>query len=113
MTRVAGSLAKSGEVLKLVNNLMKVPQLQRTMMEMSKGEWAGMRLWGGLHARLDGAGWRFSLAAGNLGRARTCLSVCRLCRCPALLLCTPLHCLHCPLLQWSALPALPCCRLQR
>lgn len=38
MTRVAGSLQKSGEVMKLVNNLMKVPQLQRTMMEMSKGE---------------------------------------------------------------------------
>ena len=37
MTRVAGSLAKSGEVLKLVNSLMKVPQLHRTMVEMSRG----------------------------------------------------------------------------
>lgn len=37
MTRVAGSLAKSGEVMKLVNNLMKVPQLHKTMVEMSRG----------------------------------------------------------------------------
>ncbi|PRW57435.1 vacuolar sorting-associated 24-like protein 1-like [Chlorella sorokiniana] len=36
MTRVAGSLAKSGEVMKLVNNLMKVPQLHKTMVEMSR-----------------------------------------------------------------------------
>lgn len=36
MTRVAGALTNSGEVLKLVNNLMKVPQLQRTMVEMSR-----------------------------------------------------------------------------
>lgn len=49
MTRVAGSLAKSGEVLKLVNGLMKVPQLQKTMIEMSRGAagWA--------------AGWRAGL----------------------------------------------------
>ena len=38
MTRVAGSLQKSGEVMKLVNGLMKVPALQRTMMDMSRGE---------------------------------------------------------------------------
>ena len=38
MTRVAGTLQKSGEVMKLVNGLMKVPALQRTMMDMSRGE---------------------------------------------------------------------------
>ena len=37
MTRVAGALSKSGEVLKLVNSLVKVPQLQRTMVEMARG----------------------------------------------------------------------------
>jgi hypothetical protein len=43
MTRVAGALTKSGEVMKLVNNLMKVPQLQRTMVDMAKGERRGSR----------------------------------------------------------------------
>ena len=37
MTRVAGALGKSGEVMKLVNNLMRVPALQKTMVEMSRG----------------------------------------------------------------------------
>lgn len=36
MTRVAGALTKSGEVMKLVNSLMRVPQLSRTMAEMSR-----------------------------------------------------------------------------
>ncbi|PSC71154.1 vacuolar sorting-associated 24-like protein 1-like [Micractinium conductrix] len=36
MTRVAGALGKSGEVMKLVNNLMRVPALQKTMVEMSR-----------------------------------------------------------------------------
>lgn len=52
MTRVAGSLAKSGEVMKLVNNLMKVPQLHKTMVEMSRGGRAAVaccrRWWRGL-----------------------------------------------------------------
>lgn len=38
MTRVAGALTKSGEVMKLVNSLMRVPQLSRTMAEMSRGK---------------------------------------------------------------------------
>lgn len=70
MTRVAGSLAKSGEVLKLVNNLMKVPQLQRTMMEMSRGEWAGA-CWVAVHE------WRRRLAqapaSSELEAAFACL----------------------------------------
>ncbi len=41
MTRVAGALTKSGEVMKLVNSLMRVPQLSRTMAEMSRGEGVG------------------------------------------------------------------------
>jgi hypothetical protein len=40
MTRVAGALSKSGEVMKLVNNLVKVPELQRMMVGMSRGEGA-------------------------------------------------------------------------
>jgi hypothetical protein len=64
MTRVAGALTKSGEVMKLVNNLMKVPQLQRTMVEMARGgERAsnqlaaqGMRMlgWAGQHVPSQG-----------------------------------------------------------
>ncbi len=37
MAKVAGSLSKSTEVMKIVNNLMKVPELARVMQEMSKG----------------------------------------------------------------------------
>lgn len=37
MVRVAGSLQKSNDVMKLVNESMKLPELQKTMMEMSKG----------------------------------------------------------------------------
>lgn len=44
MTRVAGALTKSGEVMKLVNSLMRVPQLSRTMAEMSRGEGGGGRV---------------------------------------------------------------------
>lgn len=36
MVRVAGSLQKSNDVMKLVNESMKLPELQKTMMEMSK-----------------------------------------------------------------------------
>jgi len=38
MLRVSGSLQKSGEVMKLVNDTIKLPEMQRTMFEMSKGE---------------------------------------------------------------------------
>lgn len=37
MVRVSGSLQKSVDVMKLVNDTLKLPELQRTMMEMSKG----------------------------------------------------------------------------
>jgi hypothetical protein len=37
MLRVAGTLSKSTEVMKAVNTMIKAPELQRTMMEMSKG----------------------------------------------------------------------------
>ena len=37
MIRVAGTLGKSTEVMKGVNKLMKIPELQKSMMEMSKG----------------------------------------------------------------------------
>lgn len=36
MLRVSGSLQKSGEVMKLVNDTIKLPEMQRTMFEMSK-----------------------------------------------------------------------------
>lgn len=37
MVRVAGALQQSAKVMTIVSDLMKVPQLQQTMMEMSKG----------------------------------------------------------------------------
>ncbi|KAJ2388092.1 Charged multivesicular body protein 3 [Coemansia sp. RSA 2603] len=36
LIKVAGSLQKSTQVMKTVNQLMRIPQLQHTMMEMSK-----------------------------------------------------------------------------
>ncbi|EFJ43867.1 hypothetical protein VOLCADRAFT_102242 [Volvox carteri f. nagariensis] len=36
MLRVAGTLSKSTEVMKAVNTVIKAPELQKTMMEMSK-----------------------------------------------------------------------------
>lgn len=36
MVRVSGTLQKSGEVMKLVNDSLKLPELQKTMFEMSK-----------------------------------------------------------------------------
>jgi hypothetical protein len=41
MVKVAGTLQRSSEVMKLVNESMKLPEMQRTMMEMSKGEGGG------------------------------------------------------------------------
>jgi hypothetical protein len=38
MLRVSGTLQKSGEVMKLVNDSIKLPEMQRTMFEMSKGK---------------------------------------------------------------------------
>ena len=38
MFRVAGTLGKSTEVMKCVSKLMKIPEIQKSMMEMSKGE---------------------------------------------------------------------------
>lgn len=38
MLRVAGTLSKSTEVMKQVNTIIKAPELQKTMMEMSKGK---------------------------------------------------------------------------
>ena len=40
MLRVAGHLQKSTEVMKLVNDTMKLPEIQKSMMEMSKGNGA-------------------------------------------------------------------------
>lgn len=37
MARVSGTLQKSTDVMKLVNDTLKLPEMQRTMMEMSKG----------------------------------------------------------------------------
>jgi charged multivesicular body protein 3 len=37
MVKVAGHLQKSTEVMKMVNDTLKMPEIQRTMMEMSKG----------------------------------------------------------------------------
>ncbi|KXZ56318.1 hypothetical protein GPECTOR_1g280 [Gonium pectorale] len=37
MLRVAGTLSKSTEVMKEVNVIIKAPELQKTMMDMSKG----------------------------------------------------------------------------
>ncbi len=38
MVKVAGSIGKSTEVMKIVNNLIKVPELAKVMQEMSRGE---------------------------------------------------------------------------
>ena len=38
MVKVAGSLQRSGEVMKLVNESMKLPEMSRAVMEMAKGE---------------------------------------------------------------------------
>ena len=43
MVRVAGTLQRSTEVMKLVNESLKLPQMQRTMMEMSRGGAAALR----------------------------------------------------------------------
>ena len=37
MVKVAGNLGKSADVMKAVNGLIKVPELNRTMAEMSRG----------------------------------------------------------------------------
>lgn len=37
MLRVSGTLQKSTDVMKLVNDTIKLPEMQRTMFEMSKG----------------------------------------------------------------------------
>lgn len=37
MLRVSGTLQKSTDVMKLVNDTLKLPEMQKTMMEMSKG----------------------------------------------------------------------------
>jgi charged multivesicular body protein 3 len=49
MVRVAGTLQRSGEVMKLVNESLRMPELQRTMMEMSRGACV---FWGRGHALL-------------------------------------------------------------
>ena len=62
MIRVAGTLGKSSEVMKLVNDMVKLPELRSTMMEMSKGGWGGGgACWGGAGVGL-GLGLAFSLA---------------------------------------------------
>jgi hypothetical protein len=37
MVKVAGSLQKSSEVMKLINESMRLPEMTRSMMEMAKG----------------------------------------------------------------------------
>lgn len=37
MVKVAGSLQRSSDVMKLVNESMRLPEMQKTMMEMGKG----------------------------------------------------------------------------
>jgi charged multivesicular body protein 3 len=37
MLRVSGTLQKSTDVMKLVNDTIKLPEMQKTMFEMSKG----------------------------------------------------------------------------
>lgn len=37
MLRVSGTLQKSTDVMKLVNETLKLPEMQRTMFEMSRG----------------------------------------------------------------------------
>jgi Snf7 len=70
MVRVAGSLSKSAEVMKLVNGLMKAPQLNATMMQMSREMMKAVRrcLWAlpvlrGLPSCQTCTGWRVCGAA--------------------------------------------------
>eukprot|EP00955_Chlamydomonas_euryale_P103955 365534-Chlamydomonas_euryale.AAC.15 len=44
MIKVAGTIGKSNEVMKEVSALMRVPELQQSMMEMSKGAPRGLQL---------------------------------------------------------------------
>ena len=37
MIKVAGAMSKSTEVMKSITSLMKIPDMQKSMMEMSKG----------------------------------------------------------------------------
>lgn len=39
MARVAGTLSKSTECMQLVNSLLKIPDFQAVMRDMSKGWW--------------------------------------------------------------------------
>jgi hypothetical protein len=43
MLRVSGTLQKSTDVMKLVNDTIKLPEMQKTMFEMSKGACAGFQ----------------------------------------------------------------------
>jgi hypothetical protein len=57
MVRVAGTLQKSTEVMKLVNDSMKLPVLRATMLGMSKGtSWVGGQEDSRREARCGGVG---------------------------------------------------------
>jgi charged multivesicular body protein 3 len=51
LVKVAGTISQSTEVMKEVSSLLKVPQIQRDMMEMSKGE--GLSVFAHHHHKLE------------------------------------------------------------
>lgn len=52
MVRVAGAMKKSTEVMSSMNSMIKLPEMQRSMMEMSRG--VCMCVWGGGGGRQGG-----------------------------------------------------------
>ena len=87
MVRVAGTLQKSSEVMKLVNDSMKLPALRATVMNMSKGtRWPlGCQRVGGAGGPLRGGwgkvwgwrSWRCSRLRRLLPFERCALSTCQ------------------------------------
>lgn len=60
MVKVAGAMGKSAEVMKTVNSLMKVADVQKAMQEMSKGAF---------EVKAEGRGWvAFEQQKGGRGR---------------------------------------------
>ena len=52
MMRMAGSISKSTDVMKAMQNLIRIPEIQASMMELSK-EMAKVWWGGGLHVIVD------------------------------------------------------------
>jgi len=82
MVKVAGHLQKSTQVMKMVNDTLKMPEIQRTMMEMSKGGLGcgglqhvrncGCRFGSCGHVKAVGVGWAVLCGAVQFCGGRGC-----------------------------------------